>query len=133
MPADPAVEDPIERRREVTRWFKPVWYGEAREAGHTRWVPVHPDDLEWARREGADKTPDEVGYVDDEGRVNLTEAPRPDNWIETVMQLHDAGLSKARIADNVRVVMAAPIDREQRWSRFVDLCQEQLHTTTDAG
>jgi HNH endonuclease len=119
--------DQEERCRATTRWFKPIWYGEAREAGYMRWVQVHPDDLEAARRDAADKSPNEPGHIDAEGRVYLTDAPRPPQWIETVADLLDTGLPKSAIADNVRAAMAAPIEHQDRWQLFVTLCRRQLN------
>ena len=119
--------DQEERRRATTRWFKPIWYGEAREAGYMRWVQVHPDDLEAARRDAADTSPNEPGYIDAEGRVYLTDAPRPPESIETVADLLDTGRPKSVIADNVRAAMAAPIEPQDRWQLFVTLCGRQLN------
>jgi hypothetical protein len=125
----PDPQQPVDqegRRRATISWFKPIWYGEAREAGHMRWVQVHPDDLEAARRDAADKSPNEIGYIDAEGRVYVTEAPRPPDWIDTVADLLYTGLTKSAIADNVRAAMAAPIEHQDRWQLFVALCRRQL-------
>ena len=98
-----------------------------------RWVQVHPDDLEAARRDAADKSPNVLGYIDAEGRVLLTDAPRPPEWIDTVADLLDTGLTKSAIADNVRAAMAAPIEHEDRWQLFVTLCRLQLNPDAVKG
>lgn len=98
-------------------WFKPVWYGEAREAGRTRRLPM-----------AVGERPNPDADVDANGRVLVTWAPRPPDWIDTVDRFLSKGLSKSQIAAFVRSTMRSDLYADDLWGAFSGKCWREIRT-----
>lgn len=106
---------PAQKKASTCSWFKPMWYGEAREAGRTRRLKV-------AEGERIDPWDD----VDDQGRVLVTWAPRPSDWIEKVDRFRAMGLTDSRIEHFVRCTMASPAPPDDLWESFSRRCYRAI-------
>ncbi|MGA5542715.1 hypothetical protein ACPCIR_12760 [Mycobacterium sp. NPDC051198] len=115
-----AVSQIGESLRVITRWFKPLWYGAAWDAGHRQLRQIRDEDLEWARGLWGDRRPGEHGYIDDTGVQTSSNAPRPRDWIEIVVGLLRAGVSEEIIEQSVRAAMTTSADPADLWSTFMD-------------
>ncbi|QZT61270.1 HNH endonuclease [Mycolicibacterium austroafricanum] len=101
--------------REVCYWFKPIWYGEARRQGYKKAVRVAP---------GTELYPEDE--VDNLGRVILTNAPRPGEWIEKVSKFLSLGLPKSVIEGHVERTMARELPPDALWPYFCKCCWNSI-------
>lgn len=101
--------------REVCSWFKPIWYGTARRHGRTRRLRLTP---------GTPPSPDDD--VDGLGRVLVTHAPRPADWIETVSRFLTLGLPKSVIDAHVERTMSREITPDSLWPYFCGCCWNSI-------
>ena len=111
---------------EVTRWFKPLWYGYAWDAGYRRLFQIPDEELATSRYWWGDIPAGESGHIDTEGRQHTSHAPRPPQWVEVVARYLDRGLSKADIEHHLREAMNAGVSATDLWSLFAASCLAQL-------
>lgn len=79
--------------------------------------------------EGSAPGPHDV--VDELGRVLVTHAPRPDDWIDTVDRFLTLGLSKSSIQSHVEWTMARKLEPNHLWPHFSDCCWSEIRSTQD--
>ena len=129
-PTEVAEDDPYEEHPETARgWFKSVWYQTAWTNGHRQRRSIHPDYLAQARAESIEdgRTPDDYGYVDEEGMLHCTNVPRPiETFFSDVDHFLAQGLGRSQIEENVSEAMRAPIDNVDRWNYFMACCQRDV-------
>lgn len=111
-----------EQLREVTRWFKPIWYDEAWRNGRTRRVTVAPGTTLY-----------EFDDVDELGRVLVTHAPRPRDWIETVSKFLALGLPKSVIEGHVQRTMGRNLGAASLWPYFCGCCWNSIRELREAA
>lgn len=104
-----------EQLREVCAWFKPIWYGTAEHYGRTRRLSLAP---------GVELHPaDDVDYL---GRVLVTHAPRPKDWIEKVSRFLTLGLPKSVIEGHVERTMSRELAADSLWPYFCGCCWNSI-------
>lgn len=111
---------------EVTRWFKPLWYGYAWDTGYRRLFQIPDEELATSQYWWGDIPAGESGHIDADGCQHTSHAPRPQQWIEVVAGYLDRGLSKPHIEHHLSVAMNAGVSATDLWSLFVASCLAQL-------
>lgn len=105
--------------RTITRWFKPLWYAAAWDAGHRRIVPIRAEDLDWALSLWGDRQPGQSGYIDEDGKQMTSHAPPARGWMHIVVGLLSEGISESEIEQCVHAAMATAARPEDAWASFM--------------
>jgi hypothetical protein len=132
---DFAHQDAAEHPPTSRGWFKSVWYDTSWRLGHRAWKNIHADSLDQIKAEAVAEglTPNDPGFVDEDGKLYTTDAPRPLGFFDDVDHFLGKGLRRSQIERNVIEAMSAPIDVVDLWSYFRGCCRRDLVSVGEAN